>query len=235
MSFGDLIRGNVGFGEIFEKIGNVFDSVKANGDIDYWWNRFTALLDKVPAVAVTGVLLALSLVMVFLGKRLLTFMQFAGCLALGFLVGVAFLAPPITSVLSAIPWWVVGLVVGVVCFLLAKLVYLALFIGVFGFGAYVFCVHGYILKGVLAGNWLIAAIVAAAVVVLVLICKKLVEMLGTATLGGFLASLCVLSILQSFNLIIDKPIAATLVKIIVTAIFAVFGFIVQYKTRVRDW
>jgi len=235
ISFDGLIHGAYDFGQIVDKVKSVYENVKSDGNIDYWWNKFTELLDKVPPIAVTGVLLGLSLVLVFLGKRLLNFTKFVVFFAAGFGIGAAYLAPPITSVLPFVPWWVVGLVVGAVCFVLSKMLYFFLYIGVVGYGTYLFCMRGYILKDLLTNNWMIALVAAGVAVAVALICKKLIEMLGTAALGGFLASLCVVEMLGQLGVAIADPTIVLVIKIAITAVFGIFGFFIQYKTRKRKW
>ena len=235
MSFGDFVRGKVGFDVIGDKITGVFDSIKANGDIEYWTGKLEETFKVLPRIAWLGVAIAASLIVVFLGKRLLTFMKYVAAFALGFLVGATFLAPPITSVVSAIPWWAVGLAVGAVSFILARMIYFFLYIGAFGLGAYIFCTHGYILKDMLAENWMIGAAAAAVVVILALICKNVIEMLGTASLGAWGVSASLLAILGDFQVIPTDGITAKVINISVIAILAVLGLVVQFKTRVRKW
>ena len=234
MTFDGLIHGEYDFKQIGDEIKSTYDNVAGNVNIEGLWSKVTEFLSSVPAIAVTGVLLALSLVVVFLGKRLLNFAKYVGFLAVGFCLGVTFLAPIVSEVLPIVPWWAVGLVVGVVAMLMSKMLYFLLYVGAAGYGAYLFSIRGYVLPEFTNGNLMIGLVVAAVAVAVVLICKKLIEMLGTAALGGFLVSLCVVEMLSQLDIALGSTVL-TVIKLAILAILAIIGLVVQYRTRKRKW
>ena len=229
-----LINGSYDFKAIIDKVKSIYDAVMGNGNISSWWETFTGYLDMVPAIAVSGVLLLLSLVMVFFGKRLLGLTKFLAFFAAGFGLGVAYLAIHIPSSIN-FPHWIVGIVVGVVCALLSRVLYFAAYVGVAGYSAYLASISGYILPEFTKGNKIIALVFAAVAIVVCLLLKKLIEMLGTATLGGYLASLCILEMFSQLNLNLESDLIVMIIKIAVIVLCGVFGFVVQYKTRKRKW
>lgn len=229
-----FINGSYDFPAIVDKIKSVYENVMANANISEWWSKVTDLLANVPAIAVTGVLLLLSLVMAFFGKRLLGFTRFVAFFVAGFGLSVAYLAIYIPESIP-IPPLVIGIVVGVIFALLSRLLYFLAYIGSFGYCAYLICIRGYILPELTKDSKLIAIIAAAVIIVVALIAKKIIEMLGTAALGGYLASLCILEMLAQLGVNPTTPVALTSLQIIVVVVVGMFGMVVQYKTRKRKW
>ena len=234
LSFDGLIKGQYGFDELGNEIKSVYENVAGNGDIVYWWDKINEFLAVVPSIAITGVLLALSLVMVFCGKRLLNFMKFVAFPVVGFCVGTAFLSPLVTEVLPVIPWWVTGAVIAVFAFFLSKTLYFVLYVGSAGYAAYLFCIKGYILPEMLSENTMIGLVAAAVAIVLALVLRNIIEMLGTSALGGFLSSLCVIEILAQLGVGLDDTVT-NVIKLAMVVVFGVIGLVVQFKTRKRKW
>ena len=69
------------------------------------------------------ILLGLSLIVAFFGRRLLGLLRFLTFFVIGGLIGIYMLGPIILDVMPDIPVWVIGLVTGLVAAVLAKIIY----------------------------------------------------------------------------------------------------------------
>ena len=128
-------------------------------------------------------LLALSVILLFIGARMFPVLRFVGVAVLGYGLGCYLLAPVVTGVVKFIPGIVVGVVVAIVAVLLRKPVYyagLAAFIAYFG---YAFTYAGK-LFGLFAGNQVLALVVGVVAAVLVIALHKAALIVGTAALGA---------------------------------------------------
>ena len=100
-----------------------------------------------------------------------------------------------------------------------------------GYGVYYIAFSGELIAPVTqytANNTVIAVVVAVIAIVLVLVLLKIVEMLGTATLGAWFSVLCIMR-LYDFTVLV--PGQEMLVKNIAVAVIALIAFFVQVKTR----
>lgn len=237
MTFNGLINAEYDFSAIGDWVKSIFDHVAASATISDIWAAVTAFFSVVPAVLVSSLFLVLSLVEVFFGKRLLGLQKFLGCFAVGFAVSAAYLPDVLPESIAVSPL-IVGLVVGIVAALLCKLVYNLAYIAAVGLGVYVMCMGGYVLpeavSGFTKGNMMISLVVVVVAVIVALILRKLIEMAGTATLGGFLAWLCIEDIVYELGFTPTEHSAAVF-KLAVIIVLAVLGLLVQFKTRKRKW
>ena len=235
MTFDGLINAEYDFAALGDQIKVLWEKITTDGGVMAIWDKVTSFLAQVPAMAVTGVLLVLSLIQVFAGKRLLGLQKFLLFFAVGFACGAAFLAPLIPEMIK-IDAWIVGLVVGLLAAILSGLLYSLVYIIAAGYSVYLICMGGYYLPetitGFTKGNMMISLVAGAVAIVLALIFAKLIEIVGTSALGGWCAALCVIELLAQAGTALDEGTAA-IVTYIVLGVLALIGTIVQFKTRKR--
>lgn len=239
----NLINAKFDFAAIGVWFSELYASVTAHDGIASLISTAEGYINMVPAAAVAGILLVLSLIMAFFGKKLLGFMKFVTCFGVGYALGVYYLTAPIQGAFASIPSWVIGLVVGAVAALLCVLIYFLAYVVGFGYSVYLVLMGGYYLPETITsftkGNWIVSLAAAAVVIVIALLLRKWIEMLGTAALGGYLAYLSIDSLLVAtvghgvagFDFLAPYELY---VKLGVLALIGLVGFIVQVKTR-RRW
>ncbi len=235
MKLDSLINAEFDFKAIFDWIKSAYENVISTPAVSDIWEAALDLLGSVPAVLISSVLLALALVEVFFGKRLLGVQKFIGFFLLGFAGGAVYLAPLIPDVLPISPL-VVGIVVGAVAALLCKIIYLVAYIGIAGCSVYIIFMGGYYIPKVISdltkGNMIVSLVIAAVAVVIAILLKKLVEMVGTATLGSLGAWIAFLKLLGDLKITFPE---SEIIKFTVITVLAVLGTLVQIKTRKRKW
>ncbi len=175
-------------------------------------------------------LLALSVILLFIGARAFPVLRFVGVAVLGYGLGCYLLAPVVTGVVKFIPGIVVGVVVAIVAVLLRKPVYyagLAAFIAYFG---YALTYTGKFF-GLFEGNQILALVVGVVAAVLVIALHKLALMLGTAAIGAVGVINFVLGLFD-FTTIFGND-NRTLVAYAALGVLGVVGAIIQIVTRKR--
>ena len=172
--------------------------------------------------------MAVMLLFVFLGKKLLPYIKFVSVLCLGIGVGVYYVHPILPESLS-IPAIVSGLVIGIIAAVFYRLIYIFIFAGAAFYGVFAACNH--CLADVLASMGDLTVIyvgVALVAVVLAFILRKYAEMLGTAMIGARVIAINLVAMLGGVALGPDWVL-----PLILTAIVTFVGFLVQVKTRKR--
>lgn len=228
----------VAAGFSFEEIGawfkDLFASVTAEGGpVETYWTMGLDFIKGLLPLAwiLPAILIALSLVQVFAGKKLLGLQKFLACFVVGYALGAVLLTPVIAEFVQ-IADWIVGLVVGVVAALLCKPIYFLSYVAVAGYGVYALCMSDVLPEAVASftNNWIVALVAAVVAVVVALLLRKWIEMLGTAALGAWTLFLSVQALLASLSI----WFAAEYViwwELGTLAVGAILGFIVQVKTR----
>lgn len=237
MSFSEFFEviktASFGFEEIFTAISGFCDKLLHDFNISelfsgMWWHlRYVK-----PFVPV--ILFALWMVIAVAGKRLFGIIRFLAIFGIGFILGVYTLSPLVLEVLPTLPTWVIGLITGIVAGVLSKVVYLFALIVTVGYGTYVICYRGAIpfLSSLTAGKEMVGLIAAIVLIVLSLVLLKYVEMLGTAMLGGY-GMACIIRGWYDYTSLPVFVGREWLGVLILTVIFAVIGFFIQFKTRER--
>lgn len=184
--------------------------------------------------ALPAIFLVLFGVVALTGKRIFGFIRCTAFVIAGFLIGIYTLSPIILEVMPALPTWIIGAVTGVVAGVLSKVLYYAALVTVSGYSTYILCMRGIIpgLSALTSGNIVVGLVCAAIVIAAVIILLKYIEMAGTAMLGGFgMASI----IRGWYDYTTLQPFVGRewLGVLAVTLIFALIGFIVQWRTRER--
>ena len=175
-------------------------------------------------------LLALSVILLFIGARTFPVLRFVGVAVLGYGLGCYLLAPVVTGVVKFIPGIVVGVVVAIVAVLLRKPLYyagLAAFLAYFG---YAFTYAGK-LFGLFAGDQMMSLAVGVAAALLVVILHKFALMVGTAALGAIGVVNFVLGMFD-FTTIFGND-NRTLVAYAALGLVGVIGTVLQIVTRKR--
>ncbi len=178
------------------------------------------------------ILMAFGLVLVLFGKKILPVVKFAGLFLIGFGAGVEYLAPLVTF----IPEWVIGLVIGLVAALLCKIFYYVLVIAGVGSIAYSAFFGGQLgieaIDGIFKGNTVFSLIPAAVAILLVVLLLKWFEMLATAAYGAWMVAFNLHTVFPYLELDFVANIQEY-VFLGLIALIALIGFIVQVKTRKR--
>lgn len=225
---GMVSRAEFDFGGLGEFFRGLIDAFLQNETISIVVGAVSDFLAGISAF-LPYILIALSLVLCFFGKKLLPVLKFFGFFVVGYVCSVYWLAPLLNGVFPTLLAWIPGVVVGFIAAILGRYLYWLALALVAGYPIYMICYNALylpFLEGLTKENWMISLIVAAVVVVMVFILKKYVEMLGTALLGSFLAVLAVKSGIWDFYNF-DWLYYTAL------GVVAFLGLLVQFKTRKR--
>ena len=220
--------------ELFDMCRLFISTVMADGYIltvtGFIWDNLSAFLVYVPI----GII-AISLLVNLLGKRIFPVLRFVSFFAAGFFLGIYFLSPLIIPSLNGMPVWVIGIVVGTLVAVLSKYLYFGVLAVGAAYSVYILTARIFIdfnISVPISGVILISALVAVALTVLVFLFRSYVEMAATALLGGLGICLAV-KIWWDYTALPIFTGIEFLPTLIVTLLFGVLGFIVQYKTRER--
>lgn len=222
------------FRYIWEAIVSLYYDITANPDISVIWNSLMENIQSIYRLVMTLLIVGCVVIALF-GRKMIGFLKFVFFFIIGFALGTHILTPVLAETIE-IPGWIVGIVVALVAAVLYRFLYIVLYTAIAGYGMYILAYHGFYLQGeaVYTGGKAVACLIAAAVaIVFVLIFKKYIEMIGTAVLGGWLASWIFANFVYNFTVF---PIFSgiTWVAILVpAAIIALIGSVVQIKTRRR--
>ena len=222
------------FGDIAFLVSEFFNNMMADPHVavlkDIMWGYISFLEPFLPFI-----LIALYAVLACFGKKIFGILRFLAFFVVGFALGVYLLSPLVLSVIPTLPTWIIGVVVGIIAAVLSKLLYVIALAAAVGYSVYLVCFRGEILSALTsftAGNYIYSLAVAAVFIVLVFILRKYVEMVGTAMLGGF-GIACVVRGFYDYTSLQPFVGIEWLGVLVVTLIFALVGFIVQFRTRSR--
>lgn len=211
-------------------------------------NNLKGILEGVFQYLPAIILIALGLVVLFLGKKILPVEKFLLFLGAGFVVGFQLLAPLVCGWLqweqTNLTCCIFGGVVGLIAALLFKFLYILLVIGAFGGGAFAgtyFLIENVeALKNAVSSvsylNYIIAGVVAVIVLLLAWWLLKYIEMLVTSIIG---AGAVVLGarMIYDFRSVINIGTLSVAgyelawISLAFIAVIALVGFVVQIKTR----
>ena len=227
-----IINAKFGLAELFGSFKAMFEGAFQEGDVvallEVVTNSLAAVLPYLPII-----LLALCAIVTLFGKKLFGLEKFLFIFTLGFVGGVLFLAPVLEQFV-ALPSYITGAVVGLVCAILCKIIYWLLYVAAFGYAAYFVCFTAAVLPVATVytqGNMIYSAIAAVVVIVLALLLRKLIEMLGTAALGAFgIVAIVDANFFDFANIGFAEE---GILKLAAIGVITLIGFIVQVKTRKR--
>ena len=232
VEFFDIVKNaSYGFSEIVGLLTDLYNRIFADFNITelmngMWWHlRYVKPFVPVVLLILYGVCAAA-------GKRCFPVIRFTSFFVVGFILGVYWLSPLVLGILPELPTWVIGIISGVVAGVLSKILYFAALGTVAGYSTYILCYQGLIpgISSMTKDNWLVGIIAAVVVIAAVIFLLKYVEMVGTAMLGGFGMATVIRGWYDytAIDMFVGKEWLGVL---IVTLIFALAGFIVQFKTR----
>ncbi len=227
--FNKVLAAEYDFSAIGQFFKNLFNG-SFTGKVEALWDKLWDMVSVIhPFVAY--ILLALALVELLFGKRLLGLQKFIGMFALGYAATVVYLVPVLADLIPALAdfGWIVGIVVGIIAILLRKVLYILLYIVAFAYIPYYLVYSGSIVASI-GGSLIFAGAAAGVVVVLALLLRKWVEMLGLSALGAF----CITKVLDVKLGVIDMiPFDGMIVGLAMVGVLTLIGFIIQVKTRKR--
>ena len=244
-----------GFVEIWESLRRGFQNVMnfefyKDNSLSTYWDMAKKAMSNVGEWLPYVVLLVLSLLLCFFGKKMMGFLKVVAFLGIGYAFGGVTLPALIgaESVSKAPVPLIFAIVVAVLAALLSKFLYCIGMACLLGYTAY-FAGYTYsvTLKIVKAGEMqMVAGLVCAAVVILLFfLLRKFWERLLTAVGGAWLSMLCIKGIydftavpflkqLGGFEQTFLRPDAIVFVsELIVAGVIAIIGFIIQIQTRKR--
>ncbi len=223
-----VVEARFGFEYIWQRLVELYKSVTQNSDIAGLWEKLMSLI----APAVTLVLwscVIVGLVICLFGKKISGILKFIGFFALGYAIGVHFIAPLIPPEVPIVGW-VIGLVVAIVAAVAYKFLFVALYSVSVLYAVYRLCYFGFFLDKepvFSVGKAITSLAVAAVVLILSLILFKFVEMLLTSALGSWI-------MVSAFSAVaFDLGAKSWIIELVVFALIALVGFAFQVKTRRR--
>ena len=225
--FNDFKAGKFGYGALKDAV------VDFNGAVA---SEVPVVTDFVASFAayIPYIMMASMLLMAFFGKKLLPLIKFVSFFVGGFGLGVRFIHPLLADIIT-MEAWISGLVVGILAALIYRLLYVIFFAGAVFFGVYTACYAG--LGETLAGfednKAFIFMAVAGVAVILAFILRRFVETLGTSVLGGYVLAGLIAEHLYDYTSLEFLAGNEWIGTLVVTAVIALLGFVVQVKTRKR--
>ena len=226
-----LIEAEISIPTLLEKIAGKADSLK-----ELWGVGKEYVCSFIPPVLFALILVCLSLVETFAGKKLLGLQKVIICAAFGYIVGTAYLQPFIATIFP-VDKMIVGAVVAVVAACLCRPIYFCGYIGVIGYFVYFLMMNGCPVESTKDDKF-IAAVAAAAIIAFCLVFRKVVEIAGTSAVGAVFTYLAVKDVVPYFadgrtvnELLGDSK---KIVMIAFLAVLSIFGFVIQYRRR-RRW
>ena len=226
-----LIEAEISIPNLLEKVAGKADSLK-----ELWGVAKEHVCSFLPPVLFALILVALSLVETFVGKKLLGLQKVLICAAFGYIVGTAYIQPFLATVLP-LDKMIVGAAVALIAACLCRPIYFCGYIGVIGYFVYFLMMNGCPVEST-KGDKLIAVIAAAAIIVFCLIFRKIVEIAGTSAVGAVFTYLAVKNVVpyladgRTLNELLGDY--KKIVMIAFLAVLFIFGFVVQYRRR-RRW
>ncbi len=231
--FNNLKEARFGFGVIRDAIVNLYYAITANPDIQPIWEGIMNVITPVFKIVI-AVLIGLCLIGTFFGHRLMAVIKFAFFFIVGFVLGVHFLAPIIPVV--KIPAWIVGLVVALVSAVLYKFLYYVLFAGAIGYSSYILCYNFFFITPAPAytpTRAIVCALVSVGVVILALVLRKYVEMLGTAVICAYMATMLFIWNFYNFTALSFLAGKEWIGVIVVAGVIGLLGLLSQFRVRKR--
>lgn len=232
--FSAVKEARYGFGQIWDYLVTFYYTVTENPTVSAIWNAFMGAI--APAITIVMILVILGSVSISLfGQRIIGALKFTFFFIIGFIIGVQLLAPVIPEGVR-IPPWIVGLVVALITSVLYRFLYIGLYSVVVGYSVYILCYNGFYLIASPAYSPLraiLCLVVSLVVLGLSFLVKKYIEMIFTAVLGGWFATMVFIWYIYNFTawpFLVGREWVGIF---IMTALIASLGLLVQFKTRRR--
>ena len=228
--FNKFKAGEFGYGALKNSVSKFDNAVSQNPDMSNFMGLFNSLASILPYI-----MIAVMFLFIFWGKKLLPAVKFISCFAVGFGLGVYF----VSDIVSFLPAWVSGVVIGILAAIIYRFLYI-IFFAVAGFYT-VFTLCNALLGNLLASLGEVKSLafmgIAAVGMLLMFVFRKYVEMFGTAFLGSIVFLAQINANVMAFDLLDMKLALGSSLSIgvigLVALVPAIVGFIVQVKTRRR--
>ncbi|MBO5879144.1 MAG: hypothetical protein J6Q68_01145, partial [Clostridia bacterium] len=218
--------------EILKVLSFIVSSIAENGEIravvSYIADFAEPLYTALPYIA-----LALLFAFALFGRKLLLPAKFLFFFAVGFFVGVNFIAPLVAASLE-IPALICGLAVGFIFATLCKFLYVAVFAVIALYSAYISASFVFSLFGEAQEFFIASFAIAVGAVVAAFVFREYVEILATATLSGFLLSITVKYMIFDFSNLAFFGDGTALPVLALTLLVSALGVSVQLKTRRKN-
>lgn len=237
-SFGEffdaLKEARFGFGAFWQWVTDLYYSMTVNSDIAKIWNGLMNLIRPI-YVVIPIILIIFAVLVALFGRKMMPVLKFFFFLVIGFALGVYFITPLVSRIIS-VPGWVCGLVIGVVSAVLYRFLYLAFYSIACLYSVYILCYSGFYISPTIehsTGRALLCLGISAVAVILAIMLRKYIEMFGTAMLGGYLVALVFRSFIFDYRLL---PFLAATPKIgafVIAFLIGVPATVFQYKKRRR--
>ena len=232
--FTNVKEAKFGFDVIWDFIVSLYYAITANPDISVIWNGLMAAIESARGIIMT-VLVIFGVLIALFGKKMIGFLKFLFFFIVGFALGTHLLAPLLPAEVS-IAAWLIGLIIGVVAGVLYRFLYIILYSVTVGYSAYIIFYNAFYISSeptYSAGKALTCLAFAAVVLVLAIIFKRFVEMVGTAVLGGWIATWIFAGQIYDFTVWGLFGGARWLAILIPTIIIGAVGAWIQIRTRRR--
>ena len=230
--FNAVKEARFGFGSFWQWVTELYYSITENADIAKIWSGIMRFIAPFYG-AVPYILIVLSLVVAFFGRKMMPVLKFAFFFLIGFVLGVYYITPWIANVV-AVPGWVCGLVIAVVAAVLYRFLYIAGYSVACIYSVYILCYSGFYIKQPTAyttGKALVCLAVAAIALILAILLQKYLEMFGTALLGGYFVAIIFRAFIfdyRTLGFLANAPKVATFA---ISFLIAVPAAVFQYRTR----
>ena len=224
--FNGIVNAEYDFRSIGAWLNSVYENVVANTTIlDIWNDGVSSLAFLAPYISL--ILLLGSLIITFFGKKLSEPIKFIAVFVISFCLGVCYISPLLDPFVE-LPHWVMGLIVGAVCAVLCKFIYIAIVIFIVGYFSYMTVLRPDVLTPFLGENTTAAIVVAAVMLLMVFILRRITEPIGFAIFGGWLTALSIRGLYDYTTLLAEN---GEILILVVTLLVAIPGAIVQLRMR----
>ena len=230
--FNAIKEARFGFGSFWQWVTELYYSITKNPDISNIWSAIMRFLDPFYSV-VPYMLIILSLIVAFFGRKMMPVLKFAFFFLIGFVLGVYYITPLIEKVV-VVPGWVCGLVIAVVSAVLYRFLYVAGYSVACVYSVYILCYSGFYIKETTAyttGKALVCLAVAAVALILAFLLQKYLEMFGTALLGGYFVAVIVRGFIFDYRTLGFLANNPKIGAFVISFLIAVPATIFQYRTR----
>jgi hypothetical protein len=229
--FNTLKNAEFTFGSIIDWILSIFRSVPLDPDNAYIWQFIKDSYNSYLLVS-SIIAICLAVAIAFFGQKMTGILKFCFFFAVGFSVGVRYLAPIIPESIN-IKSWIIGLVVAVVVAVLYKYLYYLLLIAAVGYSVYrlAFTVFMTQSPDFSFMRCAVCLSISAVFVIIALIFNKWLERLLTSFLGGYLVAVAFNYGIYRFTSLPFLDGIEWVGTLVIGAVIAIPAFIVQVKKR----
>ena len=230
--FGAIGDGSLDFARLGEFFKSCFDAFFMNEHLVKIWTAIKAFFGGL-GVALPILLFAITLIIMLLGKKLISVERFIAFTVLGYIVGVLGVSPLINKIF-ALPEVVSGIILALVAAVLSKYLYHTAVALAAGYSVFlVFYTDSVFATIGTQGNLTVCIIFGAVAAALVIIFSKITAMALTSALGAYLTTRVVTVFIKNYEAPDVMGGKGWILTLCITLVLGVVGFIVQYKTRTR--